>query len=157
MTVPFVADLIAATAETNRARFHLPEAEYANICVVAAVAVTLFWGVDPLQRNVLIGAFLILIAAGVIFAIPICMGSIVVNALLDMTPWVAQGAPGAASQRFVRPGFPLPSSRLMISQHRTSSGRSFSWSSAFRRTAATSSGEKSFPSVIRATTRKAAI
>ncbi len=67
MAVPFLIFLIAATAETNRAPFDLPEAEselvagfhteysgfrwalymlaeYANIFVVASVGVTLFWG-----------------------------------------------------------------------------------------------------------------
>jgi NADH-quinone oxidoreductase subunit H len=132
MIVPFAVYIIAATAETNRAPFDLPEAEselvagfhteysgfrwalyflaeYANIFVVSSVAVTVFWGgwlrpfpsitwlkdplnygvpvilfvgsgllcfklvkklVDPIQQKVLIGANLLLILVGVVFAIP---------------------------------------------------------------------------------------
>src|SRR5881628_217671 len=132
MIVPFVVYIIAATAETNRAPFDLPEAEselvagfhteysgfrwalyflaeYANIFVVSAVAVTLFWGgwlrpfpniawlelpmnfgvpvilfvgsaalsvplvkrlVDPTQQKVLVGAILLLVLLGALFAIP---------------------------------------------------------------------------------------
>src|SRR5690349_4987318 len=132
MIVPFVVYLIAATAETNRAPFDLPEAEselvagfhteysgfrwalyflaeYANIFVVSSVAVTLFWGgwlrpfpsvpwldalnyivpfvifvgsglwsltlvkrlKDPMQQKVLVGACLLLIAAGALFMVPV--------------------------------------------------------------------------------------
>src|SRR6476646_5649593 len=132
MIVPFAVYIIAATAETNRAPFDLPEAEselvagfhteysgfrwalyflaeYANIFVVSSVAVTLFWGgwlrpfpsvswldiplntvfpvvlfagsglltfpmvkklKDPIQQKVLVGAALLLLIIGALFAIP---------------------------------------------------------------------------------------
>src|SRR5215831_5023199 len=132
MIVPFAVYIIAATAETNRAPFDLPEAEselvagfhteysgfrwalyfpaeYANIFVVSSVAVTVFWGgwlrpfpsitwlkdplnygvpvilfvgsgllcfklvkklVDPIQQKVLVGANLLLILVGLVFAVP---------------------------------------------------------------------------------------
>src|SRR3954469_23560081 len=132
MIVPFAVYIIAATAETNRAPFDLPEAEselvagfhteysgfrwalyflaeYANIFVVSAVAVTLFWGgwlrpfpnigwlkyplnygfpavlfigsalltfpmvrklKDPIQQKVLVGAALLLLLLGAVFAVP---------------------------------------------------------------------------------------
>jgi NADH-quinone oxidoreductase subunit H len=139
MIVPFVIYIIAATAETNRAPFDLPEAEselvagfhteysgfrwalyflaeYANIFVVSAVAVTLFWGgwlrpfpsvawlelpldfafpvilfvgsgiltlplikklKDPIQQKVLLGAALLLVLMGALFAVPVVNHAII--------------------------------------------------------------------------------
>jgi NADH-quinone oxidoreductase subunit H len=139
MIVPFVIYIIAATAETNRAPFDLPEAEselvagfhteysgfrwalyflaeYANIFVVSAVAVTLFWGgwlrpfpsvawlelpldfafpvilfvgsgiltlplikklKDPIQQKVLLGAALLLVLMGALFAVPVINHAII--------------------------------------------------------------------------------
>src|SRR5947209_14258553 len=139
MIVPFAVYIIAATAETNRAPFDLPEAEselvagfhteysgfrwalyflaeYANIFVVSAVAVTLFLGgwlrpfanvgwlavpvnfvfpvvlfagsgwltwrmvkgvIDPIQQKVLIGAALLLVLIGALFAVPAINGAII--------------------------------------------------------------------------------
>jgi len=139
MIVPFAVYIIAATAETNRAPFDLPEAEselvagfhteysgfrwalyflaeYANIFVVSSVAVTLFWGgwlrpfpsiawlhipldlvfpvvllggsglaclplirklKDPTQRIVLLGAAMLLVFMGLLFAVPIVNDAVI--------------------------------------------------------------------------------
>ena len=108
MIVPFAVYLMAATAETNRAPFDLPEAEselvagfhteysgfrwalyflaeYANIFVVSAVAVTLFWGgwLRPFPNVAWLAAPMNLIFPVVLFAASAWLTFRMVTGLID--------------------------------------------------------------------------